>query len=173
MRDAFDVLGVAPRFDIDYAELDRLQCQLLADLHPNRILETDAQGETGVLFARQGEINEACRQLRDPLIRAEMLLQRRNEPFSGLRSSMLLSRIFEQREAIERAITQGDSTKLSEFVGAALCRQAELVGILEVYFSTNPAPEVQQQPSIASVLEELRYLDKMVKRGEQALDDFQ
>ncbi len=173
MRDAFDVLGLEPRFAIDFTELDRRQRQLLAELHPNRNPSSEPPIDAGATFARQGEINAACSQLRDPLIRAEMLLQRRDEPVSGAQSSLLLSRIFEQREAIEQAITQKDPTALSDCVRAALTRQGELECALEAYFLEEPSQGVPRVTSIASVLEELRYLNKMVKRGEQALDDFE
>jgi molecular chaperone HscB len=173
MRDAFDVLGLEPRFDIDNAELDRRERQSLAELHPNRSSNTESQSNPRATFSRQGEINEACSQLRDPATRAELLLQRRNQSYSGEQSPTLLTHIFEQREALEQALTHGDSIALSDCVGAARARQAELVSALAAHFSADASQGAAQAKDIALTLQELKYLNKIVKRGEQALDDLE
>jgi len=36
MPDAFDLLGIEPRFSIDAADVERRHRQLLAQLHPDR-----------------------------------------------------------------------------------------------------------------------------------------
>jgi molecular chaperone HscB len=173
MRDAFDVLGLEPRFDIDDTELDRVVRQLLAELHPNRSRNAESQSDDGVLFAKQGEINQAYSQLRDPATRAELLMVRRNASLASQQSPLLLSRIFQQREAIEQALTRRDSVALSDCVGAARARQVELVSVLAEYFSAQTPQSAPQTTNLALVLQELKYLDKMVKRGQQALDDFE
>ena len=173
MRDAFDVLGLQPRFDIDDTELERVVRQLLAELHPNRSCNAESQSDDGVLFAKQGEINQACSQLRDPTTRAELLMVRRSESWAGQPSPALLARIFQQREAVEQALTRRDSVALSDCVCAARARQAELVSVLTAHFSADARQGVEKPNDIALVLQELKYLDKMVKRGQPALDDFE
>jgi molecular chaperone HscB len=173
MPDAFDVFNIEPHFDIDLADLDRRQRRWLAELHPNRrstpALELMKSNES---FAKQGEIHEAYRQLRDPVTRAELLLERRGYRITLAQSPELLTRIFEQREAMEQALMHGDLPKLSACVGGARARQAELNRILVAHFDRHGTETgAQPQADINLVVQELRYLSKIVQRGEQALDD--
>ncbi len=135
MRDAFDVLDIPPSFEIDLSDLARRQRQLLTELHPQRHLGSPvANDDADVPYARQGEINEACRQLRDPIARAEMLLRRHNQPVISQGSSPLLARIFAEREVLEHAISERDRSTISDCVGAALSRQVALFHELTARF---------------------------------------
>ena len=173
MRDAFDTLGLKARFDIDGAELDRVVRHLLAELHPHRGGNAESQSNAGTMFAKQGEINHAYDQLREPTTRAELLMQRRNQSVASQPSPALLSRVFEQREVIEQAIARRDSIELSDCVCAARARQAELVGVLTAHFAAHASQGAAPVTNVAQVLQELKYLNKMVERGQQSLDDFE
>jgi DnaJ-domain-containing protein 1 len=172
MADAFEVFHMEPQFVIDRTELERRHRALLAELHPSR--QASAPEPTDVLFANQGEINAAYQQLSDPLARAELLLVRQGRSRSAAQSPELLARIFEQRQALEQAVSLRDASAVSNCVGAARARQEQLHSALASHFSRNAADAPPQQTAeIGPVLQELRYLNKLVLRGEQALDDLE
>ncbi len=174
MADAFDVFAIEPRFDIDLPDLERRHRRWLAELHPGRgsapAIESLKADES---FVKLGEIHQAYRQLRDPLTRAELLLERSGHRTTAQQTPELLARIFAQREAMEQALMHGDANELSACVSAARARQTELHEILAAHFGqTAAATDEQPAMQIGLVLQELRYLSKIMQRGEQALDDF-
>jgi molecular chaperone HscB len=169
MQDAFDVLGLEPKYSLDATDLERRQRTLLAGLHPNR-QPSDANTDRG--FAAQGQINDAVRQLRDPVKRAELLLTRAGQTMQSVQTPELLERVFEQREAIEDAVQRRDRTVLSDHVGAARARQRELLSVLAAHFESGPVQSCGIS-AFSVVLQELRYLAKLIERGEQGLDDIE
>jgi molecular chaperone HscB len=171
MPDAFEVLHIEPQFVIERSELERRHRALLAELHPNR--PTSASELTDALFAKQGEINAAYQQLNDPLTRAELLLSRQGCSPSPVQSPELLARIFEQRQTLELAVSIRDASAVSDCVGAARARQAQLHSALATHFSQGAAEASRQTLEMGPLLQELRYLNKLVQRGEQELDDLE
>jgi molecular chaperone HscB len=175
MPDAFDLLGIEPRFAIDAVELDRRHRDLLSQLHPDRNPAPDAPDAReahAASLARLGDINDAYRIISDPIRRAEQLLSRRGAgPMSG-DDPELLARIFEQREAVDNATDRSDTDSLSIYATAARKRQSALIEELTAFFEIEPARvSVPQKTQIARALEELRYLKKLIERAEQALDE--
>ncbi len=173
MSDAFDVFQIDPRYDLEQADLDRRYRRWLAELHPNRksapLMELIDSSQS---FAKQGELHTAYRQLPDPVTRAALLLERRGQRLGLAQSPELLARIFDQREKMEQALMHGDTSALSACITAARARQTELQGILARHFDhAEPAAGARAPAEIGLVLHELRYLTKLVQRGEQALDD--
>lgn len=173
MADAFEVLHIEPQFVIDRSELERRHRALLAELHPSRRASAPAAESSDILFAKQGEINAAYQQLSDPLTRAELLLTRQGRSLAAAQSPELLTRIFEQRQALEQAVSLRDASAISNCVGAARTRQERLHNALCTHFSPIAAQAPLQTEELGSILQELRYLNKLVLRGEQELDDLE
>jgi len=181
MPDAFDLLGIEPRFSIDAADVERRHRQLLAQLHPDRHrvpesvpapdleLAPDARES---LLTQLGDINNAYRIVSDPIRRAEQLLWRRGVVPDSKAAPELLARVFEQREAVDDATHRGDVDSLSNYATAARKRQSAFIEELAAFFEIESARvSVPQQTQIARVLDELRYLKKLIERAELALDD--
>ena len=173
MPDAFEVLHIEPQFVVDRSELERRHRALLAELHPSRQAIAAAPEPTDALFAKQGEINAAYQQLSDPLTRAELLLTRQGISLGSAQSPALVARIFEQRQALEQAVSTRDARAVSYCVGAARARQAQLHSALATHFPQNAAEAPFQTAAIGLILQELRYLNKLVQHGEQELDDLE
>ena len=173
MPDAFEVLHIEPRFVIDRSELERRHRALLAELHPNRQASAATPEPADALFTKQGEINAAYNQLSDPLTRAELLLTRQGRSLSAAQSPELLARIFEQRQALEHAVSTRDASAVANCVGAARTRQAHLHSALATHFSLGAAEAARRTAEVGLFLQELRYLNKLVQRGEQELDDLE
>jgi molecular chaperone HscB len=190
MPDAFDLLGIEPQFTIDAAEVERRHRALLAKLHPDRssvpvpvsepdlslnpapVPQPDAREAREASLARLGDINNAYRIITDPILRAEQLLARLGVAPQSKAEPELLTRIFEQRQAVDDATHAGDVECLSNIAAAARARQSALIDELAAFFEIEQAcVSVPQETQIARVLDELRYLKKLVERAELALDE--
>jgi len=172
MRDAFDVLGVEPRFGLDLTELEAHHRKLSAELHPDRQSASSA-AERAAKLTQLSEVNQAYRSLSDPISRAEQLLQRRGESVPATKTAELLQRIFEQRQSVENAKDEGNACRLSDWVTAARARQAALASELSAFFDGEPTVLPAPHQQIAPVFEELRYLKKIIERAERALDELE
>jgi molecular chaperone HscB len=73
--DAFDVLALAPVFDLEASELERRYRDLQKQLHPDKFVQASAS-EKRASLARAVGVNDAYRALRDELKRAEILFAR-------------------------------------------------------------------------------------------------
>ena len=73
--DAFDVLGLAPSFDLDSKVLEQRYRDLQRALHPDKFAQASA-AERRASLSRAVSVNEAYRALRDELKRAEVLYAR-------------------------------------------------------------------------------------------------
>lgn len=71
--DPFETLGLARRYDLDEAELERRYRDLQRAFHPDRHGQAPAS-ERRMKLQKAVEVNEAYRTLRDPQRRAEALL---------------------------------------------------------------------------------------------------
>lgn len=71
----FEVLGLEPRFDLDLGEAEASYKRLSRQVHPDRFATADPRARRASL-ARTVQLNDAWRTLRDPVRRAEYLLER-------------------------------------------------------------------------------------------------
>ncbi len=70
----FEVMGLPARFDLDLGELRSRYLHLARDLHPDRLLDRSPADQETVL-RNSARLNEAYEVLRDPIQRAEYLLE--------------------------------------------------------------------------------------------------
>src|SRR5689334_10861752 len=73
--DAFDVLSLAPSFDLEAPELEKRYRELQKQLHPDKFVQASGSDKRASLV-RAVNVNEAYRALRDELKRAEILFVR-------------------------------------------------------------------------------------------------
>src|SRR5438552_3169541 len=73
--DAFGLLGLVPRFDIDADTLERAFFERSKELHPDRFATAPASERVAVL-SRARALNDAYQLLKKPASRAEYLLAR-------------------------------------------------------------------------------------------------
>jgi molecular chaperone HscB len=118
----FARLGVEPKFSVDLVELERVHRELSRALHPDR----HAQGlpaERRKTLDDAVAVNEAWRVLRDPLRRAEALLELRglaSEGPAAKPSPAFLMEMMERREELDAAKSKGAAAleRLAAAVGA-------------------------------------------------------
>jgi molecular chaperone HscB len=109
--DPFATLGVARRFDLDLAALEKTHRELSRALHPDRFAQAGAS-ERRAALEKAANVNEAWRTLREPIARAEALFRvagikvgETNEPKA---SQAFLMDVLEERESLAEARAAGD-----------------------------------------------------------------
>lgn len=70
----FDLLGLRPGYDLDLTELRRKYFAVVRDIHPDRMIAADPAAQR-LCMRTSALINQAFEVLRDPLLRAEYLLE--------------------------------------------------------------------------------------------------
>lgn len=115
MIDPFEMLGVARRFDLDLATLEKTHRELSRALHPDKYASAGASERRSVL-EKAASVNEAWRTVRDPIKRAEALFAlagirvgEDNEPKS---TPAFLMEVLEQRESLSDARAAKDLVKV-------------------------------------------------------------
>jgi molecular chaperone HscB len=175
MTDAFDTLGVGPTFALDLPAVERLHRELSRTLHPDRHVGKSA-GERRVVLNKAIEVNEAWRTLRDPVKRAEALLQRlgvavgeTNEPAVD---PMLLMEMMEQREALADARRAKDAMSLTKLASSMRRRDLEVVEELSEAFAKlaeNDTPSTRE--AALRKLGELRYVARFLEEVGEIEDE--
>jgi molecular chaperone HscB len=131
--DYFAVLGVERRFDLPARELEARYKELSRKLHPDRFAKADPRARRAAL-QRTVQLNEAWRALKEPLRRAEYLLELAGVKLAsddgGARSRgvaaspALLLEILELREELGEARLASDDAKVAR-MGEAMRARAE------------------------------------------------
>lgn len=130
--DAFDILGLPPRFDLPPGLLQSAYLALSAKLHPDAAA-SDADAE-----ALSARLNEAKRVIENPETRADLLLRRIGGPSKEQDRSLpqgFLAEMLEVREEIEAAIAAGDPEKIGEWEDWASQRRKQHVTEVAKLFS--------------------------------------
>jgi molecular chaperone HscB len=123
--DRFAVLGLPRRFEVDLGAAEAAYKDLSRQLHPDRFAKADPRARKTAL-ARTVELNDAWRTVKDPLRRAEYLLELAGYALAGGEKSAQMSKtrevsapptflveILELREELAAAQQAGDAVKLA------------------------------------------------------------
>ncbi len=175
MPDAFDILGVAPTFDLDLRAVERVHRDLSRALHPDRHVGK-AAGERRLVLNKAIEVNEAWRTLRDPIQRAEALFLRHQVPVGETHEPTadpaLLMEMMEQREALADARRARDVARLTELAEAM--RKRDRAVATELARALGQLAE-QNQPEIREAalrkLGELRYVARFLEEVREIEDE--
>jgi molecular chaperone HscB len=120
----FDRFGLEPKWDLDLQDLERRFHSLSRVLHPDRYTRASAQEQRAALEA-SARLNDAWRTLKDPVLRAEYLLEHLDA--GGPESPELLEEVFEWNLECEQLRYEPDPQKCAaaRVRFAALCRQTD------------------------------------------------
>jgi len=148
----FSMLGLAPTFDIDPADLERRYFALQRQFHPDRFIgKPDALRQQAI---RQSMLaNEAYETLKSPLRRARYLLAIAAMPPDGVTPSQaLLTEIMELREALAEAASPEE---LNGFIAGNIQEVQKTLGLLLQAFDT------KDLAAAAELTMRLSYLTKL------------
>jgi molecular chaperone HscB len=137
--DRFSVLGLPRKFEVDLAAAESAYKDLSRQLHPDRFAKADPRARKAAL-ARTVEINDAWRTVKDPVRRAEYLLELAGFGLAGddrkggdeLRATKkvaappaFLIEILELRDELAAAQRAGDAVKVAFMADEMRGRAAE------------------------------------------------
>jgi molecular chaperone HscB len=166
----FEVLGVPVLFALDEGELEKRHRDLSKALHPDRYAGRPSS-ERREALSRAIAVNEAFRQLRDPISRAEALLAQLGRDVTETNQPKpppaLLMQVMEQREALSLARRAGDRARIESIAAHANGRAEEAAERMADAFSEDPIPAEQ----VLQLLGELRYLRRLKEEAGAALDE--
>ncbi len=144
MMDPFEVLGVEAAFMLDVDALEQRHRELSGALHPDRYVGRPPS-ERREALSKAIEVNQAFRELRDPVRRAEAIVRRLGVPVSEDTAPKprpeLLMEMMEQREQLSEARQNRDARAVDQLCSALKAREetvlAELGRILDAALKQN------------------------------------
>ena len=162
--DPFQTFGIEPRFDVDLQSLEQRHRDLSRTLHPDRY--SGAPGaERRLALSRAIEVNEAMRVLRDPIRRAEALLQRAGvavgETSAPKSSSSLLMEMMEAREELGEAHKKKDLARVTGLGQSMKSREQHAITALTETFRA-AAGDPEKLAGATAALGELRYVRRFL-----------
>jgi len=143
-NDRFAVLGLPRKFEIDLGAAEAAYKELSRQLHPDRFAKADPRARKAAL-GRTVEINDAWRTVKDPVKRAQYLLELAGFGLAGddrqtedeLRKTKqvaapptFLMEILELREELGEAQRAGDAVKVAFMAEEMRARAAETMKTL-------------------------------------------
>jgi molecular chaperone HscB len=159
MLDPFDILGIAPTFDVDLSAAERRYRDLSRILHPDKHVGAPP-AERRMALGKAVEVNEAWRLLRDPIRRAEALFRRSGielrEGVEPKADPEFLMEMMEQREALSDARAKGDRGAALRLGSTIRTREKEVMGRLSQGFGEAAANGTAPR-DLLPLLGELRY----------------
>jgi molecular chaperone HscB len=133
-RNHFELFGLPARFRVDAADLERAYRELQRNVHPDRYAGA-ADHEKRLALQASARVNEAYRTLKDPVARAEYLLQLAGVDATAETDTRLpvdfLMRQLERREGADEARVAHDERALAAIVDDVRGEAAELLGVVE------------------------------------------
>src|SRR5215217_3980953 len=166
----FEVLGVPVLFALDEGELEKRHRDLSKALHPDRYAGRPP-GERREALSRAISVNEAFRQLRDPISRAEALLVQLGRPVSETNQPKpppaLLMQVMERREELSAARRAGERGRVEAIAAQATSEEEDVAERMADAFAEEPIPVEQ----VVGLLGELRYLRRLKEEAGAALDE--
>jgi molecular chaperone HscB len=164
-------LGLARRYDLDQAELERRYRDLQRAFHPDRHTSAPAS-ERRITLQKAVEVNEAYRTLRDDQRRAEAMLAALSSE-AGVplinpdekAEPELLMEMMELRESLSEAKAERNAGEVAKLAKRVSSEQADTRAKLTSAFATLPAP-----PS-AETLGPVRALVSRLKYYQRFLDE--
>ena len=152
--DPFATLGLSRRYAVDLAAVEKTHRELSRALHPDRFVNAGAS-ERRAALSKAVEVNEAWRVVRDPIRRAEALLELAGAAVGEERASAtdpeFLMEMLEQREALAEAKQAKDLARIHAMAKAIEERSGAVERALGEGFARGEAA------SLVSKLGELRF----------------
>jgi len=165
--DAFGLLGLAPRFDVDPAQLERAFFERSKELHADKFATAPAAERVAAL-ARSRALNDAYKLLKRDAARAEYLLARQGVTIGDNErvDPALLMEFLEQREELEEARVRGDAATIERLERAMRERRRGAIDQVRALFAQGGDLQAIKQQLIL-----LRYVERYLEECSAALDE--
>ena len=162
--DPFKTLDIEPRFDLDLKRVEVRHRELSRALHPDRFVGRPAS-ERRLALSKAIEVNEAWRAIKDPIRRAEALLERlgidAGETSGAKADPELLMEMMEQREALAETRMEKDAKRLASLTAAMEEREQSVLDSLSKALEPQNSQAAQNAlPHLAELRFVRRFLDE-------------
>lgn len=167
-KNHFELLGMAPAYQIDLTRLEQAYRDIQSQVHPDKFAHlNDVERRLSMQWSTQ--VNEAYQTLRQPLDRARYLLHLNgfelHEETNTAMSPAFLMQQMEWREAIGEARAARDIAELEHLSGKlradVLAQQRQLADLLDSDGNFEKA---------AGVVRELKFMEKLREEINYALE---
>lgn len=164
--DPFATLGLARRYDLDPAEIERRYRELQRTLHPDRHVGAGAS-QRRMALGKAVEVNEAYRTLRDDQKRAESLLSLLGGGSRELHEQAdpeLLMEVMELREALGDAKAARDAKRVRALAERVSSEQRQArAALLEAFGALGTAPDAASLRPAARLVSRLKYYERFLE----------
>lgn len=172
MNDPFELLGVEPKFALDLTDLETRHRELSRVLHPDRHVGAPASARR-IALSRAIEVNQAFQVLRDPVRRAEALLERRGVTIEEGKEKpadpMLLMELLELGESISDARRARDRDAVERKLSELKARESDSLSALGAAFDAGDAGTERVVKEIGM----LRFTRRLLDEAALALDELE
>jgi molecular chaperone HscB len=165
--DAFGLLGLPARFDLDPKVIEQAFFERSKELHPDRFATAPAAERVAAL-SKSRALNDAYQILKKPVARAEYLLAQAGITIGEnerIADAAFLMEILELREELAEARVAKRTSEIEALCGQMKARRKTVVSSLSPLFEANDLP------AIKNALITLRYLDRYLEECDAALDE--
>ena len=167
-RNHFELLGLAPGYALDSAQLESRYRDVQGRVHPDRFAaSTEAERRVAMQWATRA--NEAYRTLRDPVDRARYLLGLKGfdtgeESNTAMPADFLMQQM-EWREAVAESRGGHDARRLGQLRAEIGAERAEMLRQLERAIDRDANYDAG-----CSLVRKLRFLEKIEAEIDEALE---
>jgi molecular chaperone HscB len=164
--DAFELLGLPARFDLDAQVIERAFFERSKELHPDRFASAPASERVAAL-SKSRALNDAYAVLKKPVGRAEYMLERHGVTIGDnerLDPAEIMA-VLEAREELAEARQADDRAKLESLQSQMQKRRTQALVELDGLFAASDWAGVKR------VVISLRYIDRYLEECDAALDE--
>jgi len=166
--DAFALLGLPARYELDADTLERAYFDRSKHDHPDRFATAPAAERVAAL-SRSRALNDAYQLLRKPASRAEYLLAREGVTIGDNEriDPALVMELLEEREVLAEARHAGKFDEVERLQTSMQTRRREAFDRIATLFAASPVPlaDIKQQLIL------LRYVERYLEECDTALDE--
>jgi molecular chaperone HscB len=164
--DAFELLGLPARYDLDAQLIERAFFERSKETHPDRFATAPAAERVAAL-SRSRALNDAYQVVKNPIARAEYLLARAGVTIGDNErvEPELLMEVLELREELAEARVARQLPRIESLRATMAARRNAAVATLNGLFTTGDLAALKRQLIV------LRYLDRYLAECDDALDD--
>ena len=165
-NEPFAMLGLAPTFDVDLAELERAYFERSKELHPDRVAGAPAADRVAAL-SRARALNDAYQLIKRPVARAEYLLARAGVTIGDNErlDPEFLMEVLELREDLALARAAGNTEQVAKLQRVMQVRRDQALGALPALFAAGDYAAVKDRLIV------LRYIHRYLEECDAALDE--
>ncbi|MDQ3340715.1 MAG: Fe-S protein assembly co-chaperone HscB [Myxococcota bacterium] len=166
--DAFGLLGLPARFDVDARTLEAAFFERSKEVHPDRFAQAPAAERVAAL-SRSRALNDAYQVLKREATRAEYLLAQQGHVIGDnerLDPAMVME-LLEQREELQLQRERGNLAEVERLCGAMRTRRREVLDTVKSKFAI-------AQPDYTAIKQQLillRYIERYLDECDAALEE--